>query len=325
MECMEKANLFIFSSNMKKFFLKAIVLFIIGIVVVFLHIIRVHPDILKDKSFKHIPLNNVSNSESYRAKLDHMLFSDNFSNASFLIVGSSMAVNNISGEVISNITNECVYNTSSWGLRSNQINELVKIFKTKKTKYILYAFNNVDFGRNGNNIDYELTSDLLYGNNFLRVYDFVDNFNITTFYSDWENRIKSKKNTYSTLNFDEFGSLEIISKGFVIDKNRWDKSYGISDFNFFVKDLDTLSEYCQVNDIKLFLVYLPYRPNLLNENQVLENNKVSYVLESRYGETFIDLHNLTISTAQFCDGTHMFKEGARNITKTIMDSIFYIK
>src|SRR5580700_7326606 len=126
---------------MKTFFRKSIVV-IAGTTVIFILITlgKIYEPFGKF-NFDLIPKNNLTNSVCLRAQMDHLFKSADFRNCTFLIAGSSMSLNNISGLTISNRTGECVYNLSAWGIEPSNVTELLSVLDKKRIKYLTVAFN----------------------------------------------------------------------------------------------------------------------------------------------------------------------------------------
>lgn len=227
---------------MGKFIIKIFIFTTIVVIVIVAKIIIVNLNNIKKYSFRYLPLNNVSNSQCFKAKMDHLVNSQNFKNCSFLIAGSSMSLNNISGRIISNRTNEYVYNISSWGFKPEQLNQFLKIINVDSIKYLLVAFNNWDFGKLGYKIDFKSTELYLSSNKIKRYWSIVSKFNFNTFSQDWAYRSKflNINNAYESLNFDKYGSIQFDPVGFVIDKKRWDVYKDTSGFCYFYKDINDL-------------------------------------------------------------------------------------
>lgn len=307
---------------MRKFLIKILIIFTIAIVIIFTRIFFNFNNFTV-KSIPYLPLNNVSNSQSFRAKVDHLVTSTNFRKCTFLIAGSSMSLNNISGNVIHNRTKECVYNISSSNFIPKQFNQLLKIIDINSIKYILIAFNNCDFGKAEFDIDFKETDDYINGNKLHRLWNCIKKFNINKFSHDCDFRDKfsNNNNTYASVNFDEYGSVLLEHNGFTIDKKRWNYYWDTTGFNIFYNDISDLNHICNQHKIFLFLVYLPYRPNLLPTKISIQNQSVAEMLQSKFGKSLIDLHNFKIPLNQYCDGVHMFKDGAECITNLIIDSL----
>ena len=308
---------------MGKFIVKILIILAITIVVILVKIITSNVNYLKKNNFRNLPLNNVSNSPCFKAKIDHLVSSQNFKNCTFLIAGSSMSLNNVSGRIICNRTNEDVYNISSWEFKPKQLNQFLKIINIDSIKYLLVAFNNWDFGELGFKIDYKATDSYINGNNLKRYWCIINKFNYNTFSQDLANRNKFSEinNAYESLNFDKYGSILFDHVGFVISKKRWDAYKDTLGFHLFYNDINDLDFICNKHKITLILVYLPNRPNLLTLKNIIQNKNVSDALRRRFAKSFIDLQNTNIPQNQFCDGTHLFKDGAERVTNLIIDSL----
>lgn len=317
------ASLYTFNFNLRSFIFKSLFLTLIVLAAILIKIVAANFDVISKTSLKYMPLNNVSNSNCFRAKVDHLTSSDKFKRCTFLIAGSSMSLNNISGKIISNRLNKNVYNISSWGLKPDQISDIISVIKNNQINCILLAFNNCDFGTDYSEIDYSALKTTIDGNQLQKSYAFLNTLNINTFSADWKYRYHFSQisNHYESLNFDEFGSVLLTEQNFKIDASRWRHNQGAGNLNFFYKALKKLDSTCKRNNIKLILAYLPSRPGLLTENNIVENRNISKVFKHDMGSTFIDLQQVNLSSNQFCDAYHLFKSGAENITNTLVDSL----
>jgi hypothetical protein len=304
---------------MQKFITKLFLIFI-GISLTLL--LKNYKDI-KNLNFSAFPKNNLSNSVCFRAKIDHLVKSANFKNCTFLIAGSSMSLCNISGQTILNKTKECVYNFSAWGTKPNQIVELLNIIEKRKIKYLLVAFNNVDFGDDAYNIDFKSTNLFINSCSLVRYWLLIKEFNYPTFSDDvaYRNKHSNINNEYESLNFDNTGTIQFEQKKFIIDSTRWKQYKDTIGFSIFHKGITRLHTLCKSRNIELIIVYLPFREDLLNENYKMQNRIISKILKSDFNNNFIDLHNMDIPSSKFCDGTHFFKDGAIYVTNIVLDSI----
>jgi hypothetical protein len=309
---------------MKKFLFKGLLIAGITVLILFIKIIASDLNDIKKFSFKSMPLNNVSDSQCFKAKIDQLVGSDKIKKCSFFIAGSSMSLCNISGKVIHDQTKETVYNISSWSFKTKQLNDLLKILKTDSVKHFLVAFNNIDFSKKTFEIDFKSADSYINGNKFVRYMSIISKFNLNTFVLDWNYHCKFSdvSNVYESLNFDEYGSIQFEHPGFVIDKARWTRnSNDTAGFYCFKNDLKNLDSYCIQHRIELMLVYLPSRPGSLKDIDLCTNRQIAAELRKSFGKSFWDLHNIEIPVDQYCDGIHMFKNGAASITSSIMDSL----
>jgi len=305
---------------MRKFVIKCTIIPIGVIIIIF---VKVYFSAEKF-DFTNIPENNVSNSPSYKAKLDHAISNDNFKKCSFLVFGSSMSLNNISGEIIQNRTQQKTYNISSWGTKVEQITKLFKVHLfDERVKYVLVAFNNVDFNVGGYEIDYQATNNYINGNSFDRLRIFLHKLRINTFIEDcnFRNGYSKIRNVYASVFFDKNGSVLLDHKGFEISTDRWKSYNDTTGFEYFFYNINKLNEVCKANKIQLYLVYLPYRNDLLTIDRIKQNAVVSTRLSHNYKSNFINLSNLKVPANYYCDGSHFFKEGADYVTNIIIDSL----
>lgn len=309
---------------MKKFIINSLSVFILVIIIFFLVIALKNANNILESGYKDMPFNNISNSVSFNAKMDNIAQTKQLENCTFLISGSSMSLNNISGVAIQSKMNEQVYNISAWGLKPNYTRNLLKIMHVPHLKYLLIAFNNIDFGRNWFPVNYKYADTYLNGDNITRNRSLLSDFNIQSFTYDWTYRTtySHTSNNYQSLCFDETGTVLLDNNNFKIDDKRWNKHYPDTiGFKKFLSEVSQIETFCKSKNIKLILVYLPSRPGLLTDNNILHNTAVANVLHSKFGKSFINLQHLNIPLNQFCDGIHMFKQGAESVTSVVLDSI----
>lgn len=307
---------------MKEFIFKVITFVLIGFII---YVFMIMVFVIFNKIEKNnLPKNNLANSHCFRAKLDHAIVDNRLNKCTFLISGSSISMNNISGSTLQKATNEIVYNISSSGTLPQQTLELMnnKVFG-EKLRYILVAFNNVDFGEPQYHIDYKSASQFFRGNSLERSLIFLKTFNLTVFTKDIFKRVKfsSVSNVYESLKFDQTGSVLLDRKGFVIDERRWETYYDTVGFSKFFKSICHLNELCKKNSIELYLIYVPFRSDLLSESRMQENREVSKLIRSKFHSNFYDFSNFMMTSDYFSDNQHFFREGSECITNLLLDSL----
>ncbi len=303
---------------------KILLLVFLTLLVILFRIIIFYGSDLRAFGFKHIPLNNLSNSRAFKEKIDQIVVEKPLDSCSFLVAGSSMSLNNIDCKLIHEKTGLAIFNVATWACKIDQINKMLPILKVDNLKYLLVGFNNSDYGPPTFQIDYGSTRQYLHGNNLLRVFIFLSKLNINTFFSDWDNKKNhtEKSNEYASLKYDRFGSVLYDRSNFVIDSGRW-KNYGdTSGFRYFYKSLLTLDNICKQRNVKLIVAYLPARKDLLNPNIINMNKTAAAEVKKAFGVRFYNLQNVMINSADYCDGEHLFAEGATQVTGAILDSIY---
>ncbi len=113
---------------MKKFIVKSILYFLGGIISILL--ILIFTGIFRPNK----KLNFVSNSISFNAK--SAFINRNYSkmkHADYVIMGSSMSLNNIDGLFLEKATNHKVINLSSWGMKIFDFKEFLCHIKLNST------------------------------------------------------------------------------------------------------------------------------------------------------------------------------------------------
>ncbi len=305
---------------MKKLLLKITLIFLICFLIIFGKLL---PDFVHDIPFHNFPHNNIANNNCFKAKVDHLIYSENFRNCTFLIAGSSISMNNISGEIIRNRIHDTVYNFSAFNMKISQLNELLKFIKPPKAKFILVAFNNWDFGKALWSYDINAADQFINGNYLIRTWIFVKKFNVNTFSEDWDSRIKYSniRNNYLSLDFDKYGSVLMDSTGFIINKKRWDETRDSTGFEIFRKDVMRFRTYCSNHGLQLKLVYMPYRPGKLSDKAKELNKQLASILKNDLKDSFLDLQDCYIPVKFYCDECHMFQQGSEMISNIIADSL----
>lgn len=153
-----------------------------------------------------------TNSISYDAKINYLHDNkDKLVNAETIVIGSSMGLNNIESSLLknSNLLGETI-NISSWGLKTSEIFQLLKLIDITNKKYVIYSSQYIDFvDVPEKSIDQEEIKKYIY--NEFSIYPFYNTFK-TLFPSNIGNYIKYKqlyfdKNNYTYLNFDLNGDV----------------------------------------------------------------------------------------------------------------------
>jgi hypothetical protein len=306
-------------SLFKKIFISIPILVILSIVL----FILLHFNDIRKNGNRNIPKNRLSNSISFNAKVDHAMRSEVFRKAGFLVMGSSLSLNNISAGLLNKNLKLPVYNFSSWGFRPINLLSVLSAIKKRGTQQLLVAFNNVDFGRNEIEISVQGFDAYLRNDRPGIWIHQLRTFNISNFKSDWSDleKIGNEDNVYESLDFDTFGSCLINAENFSIDSIRWQEYHDTTNFHIYLEDTQRLKKLCDCSGIQLILMYLPWRSDLLDDLKRKQNNAVACAIRSIMKNDFIDLHELILPARFYCDGSHLFREGAEFITNASTDSI----
>jgi len=268
-----------------------------------------------------------SDSISYDAKIGNIKDNiDLYNKASCLIVGSSVGLNNIDSETIESLTDiEVVFNVSSWGLKSSEVLQLLKLLDLDSKKCIIYAAQHTAFDKKRTKIinEFEIKKYINKSFSFYPYYKTMSSLleNIGQ-YINWRD-IYMNKNSYKYLGFDKRGDVNYEFGGYHIDKDRWNdpgKTSELSDESY--QELLNINAYLSNKDIDFYFVRTPYREEVLNADEILydEFRRFGVVLEElagKYSFKFVDSHKLLLDDSHFVDKSHLNKKGAIQVSKLI--------
>ncbi len=274
-----------------------------------------------------------SDSISYDVKLNYIQNDKLMKNADAIVVGSSMALNNINGIELEDKSRKIkkVANLSSWGLQASEVLQFIKLIELGNIKYLIYPSQYFDFQKFVLK-DIDENEVKKYLNNKFTLYPYTRT--IKSLIKNLSNNIKYKSlyfnpNKYSYLNYDRTGSINFIFGSEFIKKSRWEsqdnKEYRLSAQSF--KDLTKLSEICKIHNIKFIVITTPMRKSILHGNRNLLNifNKYTSQLKKlSITDKFIYLntHNiLKLTDNYFVDRTHLNKSGATLVSKEVIKII----
>ena len=175
-----------------------------------------------------VPL-RMTNSISYDAKLNFLKKSKLLSTCDTIVIGSSMALNNIDSLTLQENNKDIkkIANVASWGLQTSESLELLKILNLKKIKRIIFStqFNDFMLVRykdvEKNNVKKFLYSDNLKDTILLPYFNTVNSI-IPNFleYLNWKN-IYQNKNSNKYLAFDENGDVNLTFEKNKKEQNDW--------------------------------------------------------------------------------------------------------
>jgi hypothetical protein len=262
-----------------------------------------------------IPTHAISTSTSLNYKLTHFLSEDR-ANVELLVLGSSMAINNVDAGLLEQKTSLQSYNLSSWGQRMNEnyflLQELMP--KMPQLKQVLIPFNVNDFGLGDKFSKKELKA---YASGDLKGAAAFD-YNPNDYIKEVENaKYLEVRNHYRTLQFDRWGSALLHREEFVISEKRWNElpDYSAQDLESFKCYLDSVSVLAQSYNVKLFVALLPIRVDLRS------SEALDPVLEICQGVHFIDLSNYPFSNQDYADCTHLFVDAGIELSDLLAKRI----
>lgn len=300
---------------MKKFLIK-IILFSLSIVIPTLVFIIV---------FGFFP-SNLSTSISFNSKIKDIKVNHLNDTINILSIGSSMALNNLSTKIIEEKLDDKYINISSWGQNIEEDFYLVKIFSDYyNPKMILLSSNYMDFNPTDKKINYNLVTNYLFKNDNEYSYGFKLKDLIT-----YINFKYFKKHQYTNLNYDNCGGVNLEAKEFNVSNRRW-KGNDIKEFKpdeYQYNYLDSISNYCKENGIKLIFIQSPFRNGYYSQLDktrldILNSHKgkIDFLLKKNK-HLFIDSQQekLWVDTL-FVDYSHFNIEGAKEFTNILIRKV----
>lgn len=273
-----------------------------------------------------ISIPNLSNSLSFNAKMLFIKEKKMSSNLKVLVVGSSISLNNIHSEAITKSFSSEYLNTASWGQRIADDYKLIKIFEPRfKPETIIISSNYMDFQKEWSKLKFDLIDSYLSDSNILTGFDL--RYNIIN--AKKLKEFRENNTLYDYLNYDVNGGINLEAKNLRIDSIRW-KGKAIDetllDSNQYMY-LDSISNFCKVNDISFVFVQGPlaenYYSNLNDTKKMYLNNHIQKVdsIIKRNNQHFIDTSNRPWPDELFADYAHLNKKGAQKFTKLFLDEI----
>jgi len=297
------------------------------IIVFFIPIVLSGVAIILIKTF-NLPL-RFSNSISYDVKLNYIQNNKLMNNSDTIVIGSSMALNNINGiELEDNSINiKKVANLSSWGLQTSEVLQLIKLVDLKNIKYLIYSTQYFDFRESRlKNIDEKEVEKYL--NNQFTLYPYK--ITIQGLTNNLANNIRYKNlylnpNKYSYLDYDRTGSINLTFGSEFIKKDRWENEYK-KIYNLSTQCFEALAELSQISklhNIQLIVITTPIRKSILYSNEgVLDifNEFTTKLSNLSIKQNFIYLNTqsiLNLTDEYFVDRTHLNKNGATLVSAEI--------
>ncbi len=282
-------------------------------------------------SLKDIPAPKISDSFSLNEKLEFIR--KNRKATKIMGLGASTALNNLHSKTITDRFNSHSYiNVSSWGMNMKDNYYVLKLlYDIHVPATIIMASNISEFQSVPvKKLNYAMAKDYLLASDRVANLYHLRCFSLSYYLEHLINAKKwrTHKNEYAYLGFDPYGGVNLDSTNFNIDPVRWNSSFEhgkIEHHNY--QYLDSISEFCKANNIKIHFFHCPFREGLytnLNHHQLTELNmhtkKVEEILTSD-DHIFVNSTEVIWDDELFVDGEHFNEHGARAFTQYCFDKI----
>lgn len=280
---------------------------------------------------KHYPL-PITDRISLDAKLKFVRENIDVNTVDTMIVGSSIGLNNVLGEVlqkhsstINSVVNFSVYEATT--LQAEQLTHLSDTFPNLKR--IIYSAQYSDFphARKYENFDVKKLRKYMRGelNIFKSWLIFFRACRNIAFCVErqrmWEDK-HSKNNRFEYLGFDKTGSVPLHIYGDDIIGHRWRNPHpGVMHGESFAA-VARMADRGNQKNIKFYLAHQPYRDGIYKENKHVRNamgyfdKKVREVFLQVQGDLIV-LQDVGLGDEYFSDRTHLNDKGSTRISEAI--------
>ena len=283
-----------------------------------------------DITSNDIPAPRLSDSYSLNEKIEFLRKSKK--NTAIITIGSSISLNNLHSETIKRkLHSDSYLNASSWGMNMQDNYSLLKVLhEVYHPNTIIIASSISEFELPPKQVDYPVVKNYLTSSNVVSDFYHLTCFNLRYYMKNFKytKLVKSAKNQYEYLGFDENGGVNIDDNNFKIDSVRWD-----FDFNFKkiipinYTYLDSISKFCKSNNIKLLFFQSPFRRGLytkldnkkLNEMELYINHVENILKKDKH--MFINSNKILWADTFFIDSEHFNIKGAKNFTEYCFSQI----
>jgi hypothetical protein len=292
----------------------------------------------KVESKFHLPIYNHISLDTKIHFLKHRVALDA---ADTIIIGSSLALNNINGELLEDTSSHVdkVVNLSAWHMQCpQQMPLLSRIISHGNVKRIIYPAQYLDFtGENGIN---DRIIDNVFGylnehpfDTFLIILRASKNLiSIINRYLSWEQFADPK--TYDYLVYDRTGGSQLEMGEHNADPRRWKEieMQTIAPFNeATLTCLKELADLSQKHDIELLFVVQPFRKILIASSPELKkimtafNKRTKEILH--HSNTYhLNAHQLlNLDDSNFADKSHLNIQGSNATTEAVVEIINHIR
>jgi hypothetical protein len=276
------------------------------------------------------PPAKFSNSISLNSKIDFIKQKYANSNLDVLSFGSSMNLNNLSSEAIVENYGKKYLNISSWGQNMKENYNLMQVFVPfHKPNLIIISGNYMDFLGSNKNIKYSAVKKYINNNNYSNYFKNINPFNKTSI--DFYASTLGRKNTFTSLDYDDYGGVNIKAKEFDFIESRWHLNERISNFTAEKKQylyLDSIAKYCNNQDIELIYIQSPFREGVsfkTKAEEIIIKNHLSLLDSILTNENTLFINSLkkVWPDSLFLDYSHFNKEGAKQYTNFAINKIIY--
>jgi len=281
---------------------------------------------------KNYPL-PITNRISFDAKLQFIREHIDPNKIDTIVVGSSLALNNVQGAILEKKSKTCkgVLNLSMWSIGAPQVEQLLEVSDAfPNLKRIIYSGQFSDFGNKLVFKDFDsdfmqkyMTNDLnpiVYSNLLLNACKDVS-FCLKR-QEEWEINY-GMNNKFAYLKFDHTGSAPLHIYGKDIIQKRWKEPHAPVQIPEAFQALTRMARKASENNINFYFIQQPYRQPLIDAYPGVKLVMKKFaknvnLLISKEGGKFFNLHEkLHLNDDYFADRSHLNDKGSKIGSKEI--------
>lgn len=277
-----------------------------------------------------LPAPNYSNSISFNEKMDFIRHKD-LNKIEYIVLGSSMSLNNIDSEIMIEKFGENYLNLASWGFKFSDIELFLQnmLGYFPNLKSVIISSNLMDYS------DIRLVEIIINYPNLKRSLEYFPG--IFSYFIDLDIKYllnnsrgnegrKSNISFYQSLDFDEYGGVVLNIPPDNIDEKRWVKNlndYRVSKYQ--IEKLNGVIDVLKQKQIKLYITFSPLRPGSQtleeHEKYEIQIKKIENELAKRDVE-FINCNSIyPWNDSLYVDYAHLNKKGTEIYTDLILNFI----
>lgn len=281
---------------------------------------------------KHYPI-PITNRISFDAKLQFIREHVDIDEVDTLVVGSSLALNNVQGTYLEQASKKCkkVLNLAIFSASPVQVEQVLQLSEVfPNLKRIVYSSQFSDFGHASKFKDYHPDFIKKYIKNELNPIEYTAS--ILNACKDvsfclnrqkvWENEY-GQNNKFGYLGFDHTGSAPLHIYGDDIIITRWTKLDGDIQNPAAHAALFRMSKKAYEEKVKFYFVQQPYREEMIQKYKHLQGvmksfpQRVMKVMKENHGN-FLNLHEtLNFGNEYFADRSHLNDKGSAATAEAI--------
>lgn len=271
----------------------------------------------------------LSDSISFDAKA-YELKRVNLKHTEVIVVGSSVALNDLNTKIIKENIPLSYYNFGAWSLQVDDDYKMLKHYVAKyKPRYVLFPSTMHDFSSDP---DPSLPYDIDLGDQALGYY-YIKNFaNLNEIIKRKSALALSRKdnNRYDCLLFDDGGGVELQLTKDNISQKRLKMDIGefpTKNTPDAYKSLTEMASFLKNNRVKLIFIQTPYNSYFVKTPQLKENvnahfEKCRTIVENS-GGAYLNYHDFFASadSGMFVDPSHLSGQGSKVLTRKIVKDL----